>query len=126
MLYLTCTMLSSVDLAHYRVSGTTDWVSVDCGTKENKANECKMLIKFGLIFRLNYSSVSLFSFVCKTKIQFPITCTLKSQFISEQELFCIMVYGNGKVCTVKTLNNGTPRPATVVVLNIKQFNFTMK
>ena len=26
--------------------------------------------------------------------------------------------------TVKTLNIGTPRPATVVVLNIKQFNFT--
>ena len=28
--------------------------------------------------------------------------------------------------TVKTLNIGTPRPATVVVLNMKQFNFTMK
>ena len=28
--------------------------------------------------------------------------------------------------TAKTLNIGTPRPATVVVLNIKQFNFTMK
>ena len=30
--------------------------------------------------------------------------------------------------TVKTLNIGTPRPATVpvVVLNIKQFNFTRK
>ena len=28
--------------------------------------------------------------------------------------------------TVKTLNIGTPRPATVVVLNIKQFNFPMK
>ena len=28
--------------------------------------------------------------------------------------------------TVKTLNIGTPRPATVVVLNLKQFNFTMK
>ena len=27
--------------------------------------------------------------------------------------------------TVKTLNIGTPRAATVVVLNIKQFNFTM-
>ena len=26
--------------------------------------------------------------------------------------------------TVKTLNIGTPRPAAVVVLNIKQFNFT--
>ena len=28
--------------------------------------------------------------------------------------------------TIKTLNIGTPRPATVVVLNLKQFNFTMK
>ena len=28
--------------------------------------------------------------------------------------------------TVKTLNIGTPRLTTVVVLNIKQFNFTMK
>ena len=28
--------------------------------------------------------------------------------------------------TVKTLNIGTPRPATVVVINIKQFNFTRK
>ena len=28
--------------------------------------------------------------------------------------------------TVKTLNIGTPRPATVVALNIKPLNFTMK
>ena len=28
--------------------------------------------------------------------------------------------------TVKTLNIGTPRPATIAVLNIKQFNFTTK
>ena len=28
--------------------------------------------------------------------------------------------------TIITLNIGTPRPATVVVLNIKQFNFTLK
>ena len=28
--------------------------------------------------------------------------------------------------TVKTLNIGTPRLTTVVVLNIKQFNFTMQ
>ena len=32
MLYLTCTMISSVDLAHYGVSRAKDWVSVDCGT----------------------------------------------------------------------------------------------
>ena len=32
MLYLTCTTISSVDLAHYGVSRAKDWVSVDCGT----------------------------------------------------------------------------------------------
>ena len=32
MLYLTCTMIFSVDLAHYGVSRAKDWVSVDCGT----------------------------------------------------------------------------------------------
>ena len=33
MLYLTCTMISSVDIAHYGVFCAKDWVSVDCGTK---------------------------------------------------------------------------------------------
>ena len=32
MLYLTCTTITSVDLAHYRVSRAKDRVSVDCGT----------------------------------------------------------------------------------------------
>ena len=32
MLYLTCTTITSVDLAHYRISHSKDWVSVDCGT----------------------------------------------------------------------------------------------
>ena len=31
MLYLTCTTITSVDLAHYEVSRAKDWVSVDCG-----------------------------------------------------------------------------------------------
>ena len=31
MLNLTCTMVSSVDFAHYEVSSAKDWVSVDCG-----------------------------------------------------------------------------------------------
>ena len=30
--HLTCTTITSVDLAHYGVSGAKDWVSVDCGT----------------------------------------------------------------------------------------------
>ena len=33
MRYLTCTMISSVDLAHYQVYHAKDWVSVDCGTR---------------------------------------------------------------------------------------------
>ena len=33
MLYLTCTMITSVDVAYYGVSHAKDWVSVDCGTK---------------------------------------------------------------------------------------------
>ena len=40
MLYLICTMISSVDLAHYRVSRAKDWVSVDCGTKQDKKTYC--------------------------------------------------------------------------------------
>ena len=32
MLYLNCTTITSVDLAHNGVSGAKDWVSVDCGT----------------------------------------------------------------------------------------------
>ena len=32
MLYLTCTTITSVDLANYGVSRAKDWVSVDCGT----------------------------------------------------------------------------------------------
>ena len=33
MLYLTCTTISSVDLAQYGVSLAKDWVSVECGTR---------------------------------------------------------------------------------------------
>ena len=35
MLCFTCTVISSVDLAHYKVSCAKDWVSVDCGTRNN-------------------------------------------------------------------------------------------
>ena len=31
MLYVTCTMIFSVDLAHYEVSRVKGWVSGDCG-----------------------------------------------------------------------------------------------
>ena len=49
----------------------------------------------------------------------PSKCSLKCQKV--------MISGIPDwVLTVKTLNIGTPRLTTVVVLNIKQFNFTMQ
>ena len=33
MFHLTCTMISSVDLAHHGASRAKDWVFVDCGTR---------------------------------------------------------------------------------------------
>ena len=36
MLYLTCTMISKVDLARNGVSHAKDWVFVDCGTRKIK------------------------------------------------------------------------------------------
>ena len=36
MLYVTCTMISSVDLTHYGVSHAKDWVFVDCGTNPKR------------------------------------------------------------------------------------------
>ena len=41
MLYLTSSMISGVDLAHYEVSRPEDWGSVDCGT----STECLKLKK---------------------------------------------------------------------------------
>ena len=35
MLFLTCTIISSVDLAHYRVFHAKDRVSVDCDKSHN-------------------------------------------------------------------------------------------
>ena len=35
MLYLTCTMITSVDLAHYGLSPAKNWVSVECGTRNS-------------------------------------------------------------------------------------------
>ena len=34
MLYLTCTTITSIDLAQYGVSLAKDWISVECGSKK--------------------------------------------------------------------------------------------
>ena len=43
MFYLTCTMISCVDLAHYGVSSAKDWVSVDCGTGQGLAKHYTLI-----------------------------------------------------------------------------------
>ena len=51
MLYLTCTTITSVDLAQYGVALAEDWVSVECGT----ITVCTELCLF-LMFSLNILS----------------------------------------------------------------------
>ena len=53
MLYLTCTTITSVDLAHYGLSRAKDWVSVDCGTK---SPENRLLSLFSLPVRVYMKS----------------------------------------------------------------------
>ena len=55
MLYLTCIMISSVDLAHYGVSRAKDWVSVDCGTmNQHRDFNCLVSSKLRAIMSNNY------------------------------------------------------------------------
>ena len=51
MLYLTCTTITSVDLAHYGVYHVKDWVSVDYGTTKN-TGKTNLLV----IFMVQFSS----------------------------------------------------------------------
>ena len=44
MPYLTCTMISSVDLAHYGVSRIRDWVSVKYSTSSSYNMVCLPLL----------------------------------------------------------------------------------
>ena len=45
MLYLTCSMISSVDDAHYGVSCAKEWVSMDCGTSISYINHSVKFLK---------------------------------------------------------------------------------
>ena len=61
MLDLTCTAISSVDLAQYGVSLAKDWVSLylECGTNEQRVYSC---LKNSLL-SLHFSSITLASIV---------------------------------------------------------------
>ena len=47
MLYLTCTTITSIDLAHYGVSRAKDWVSVKCGTISRSGQEWTLPAQLG-------------------------------------------------------------------------------
>ena len=56
MLYLTCTMISSVDLAHYGVSLAKEWESVDYGTiHQNDADKMVSFVTTRLSYNVLYS-----------------------------------------------------------------------
>ena len=59
MLYLTCTTITSVDLAHYGVSRAKDWVSVDCCTRP-MIQTLFILSEFVLCYSLVCACSSLF------------------------------------------------------------------
>ena len=64
MLYLTCTTISSVDLAHYGVSRAKDWVSMDCGTNRSTVNannqgKERKLISFTVNYLFRFASAFL-------------------------------------------------------------------
>ena len=61
MLYLTRTMLSNLDLAHYGVSCTKDWVSVDCGISKVWSRK-RETPSTGL--ELSFVNISVFSWPC--------------------------------------------------------------
>ena len=64
MLYLTCTGISSADLAHYGVSRAKYWVSVDCGMNMRKRNICFFFFVFFFLFekRLKLKPLTFMSF----------------------------------------------------------------
>ena len=51
MLYLTCTTITSGDLAHYGISRAQDWVSVDCGTSQNRVRTEVIFIQSKKVFK---------------------------------------------------------------------------
>ena len=86
MLYLTCTMISRVDLAHHGVSCAKDWVSVDCGASGFCSNlivafwECYLYIEyiFALIYNLRFCFLYSFNLVVKFNINYTTVCYLQS------------------------------------------------
>ena len=60
MLYLTCTTITSVDLAQYGVALAEDWVSVECGTSHHSI----LLLLFCSIYPFLFLSFSHIDILC--------------------------------------------------------------
>ena len=69
MLYLTCTTITSVDLAHYGVSRAKDWVSVDCGTKYKMIHDKNVGVAYTRYLLYGFSEAARKNiFNCKKKV----------------------------------------------------------
>ena len=76
MLYLTCTTITSVDLARYGISRAKDWVSVDCGTKLLK------LLRSFVLVRWTCASAAL--------VELSKTIHVRSLILSSHLFFCLL------------------------------------
>ena len=77
MLCLTCTTISSVDLAQYGVSLARDWVSVECGTSIRQRIKQKIEVCFlHIIILLVLASFSFLFFLIKALM----LCVIFSSF----------------------------------------------
>ena len=65
MLYLTCTMISRVDLAHDGVSRAKNWVPMDC------CNNCTVTSRHIFKLRIVLLLESLLCFLRKTRLYHP-------------------------------------------------------
>ena len=73
MLCLTCTTITSVELAYYGVSRLKDWVFVDCGTSRyNHIHEVNILIHIKISGYTAYTG-------CKERIEW--TRFIKAKYI---------------------------------------------
>ena len=93
MLYLTCTTISSVDLAQYGVSLAKDWVSVECGT----STKYLLATKYD---RTKYpNSQKRFHLIGRKSAKFKENQTSRSERVANIRL----LYGNSKSNRTVTL-----------------------
>ena len=106
MLYLTCTVISSVDLVYQGVSRAKDWVSVACGTSTLKRikNSTSKNWNLGihnktmtLIFIYNTTYITWLPYMFSFLIMLRLVCDVTYYVIYMMRLWLIVRFFRAKV-----------------------------